>query len=162
MLISLASDHAGFDMKQQLKDYLTQQGHTVIDRGPSSDARVDYPDFAQVVAHDVAHHQAERGILVCGTGIGMAICANKVPGIRAANVINPQFAVLCREHNDANIITLSGRFVDAETNIQIVDAFLNTDFAGGRHSGRVEKMMALDALTPDAPDVPAHDAPQGK
>ena len=96
---------------------------------------------------------------MCGTGIGMAICANKVPGIRAANVINPQFAVLCREHNDANIITLSGRFVDVDTNRQIVDAFLNTEFAGGRHSARVEKMMALDAR---ADASPAHDTQQGQ
>lgn len=144
MIISIASDHAGFQQKQQLADYLRGLGHTVLDRGPENDDRVDYPDFAVLVADDVSDGRASRGVLVCGTGIGMAMAADKMPGIRAANIVTPQFAELCREHNDANIIALSGRFVDLSTNEQILDAFLSTDFGGGRHAGRVAKIMALD------------------
>lgn len=144
MRLSIGSDHAGFEQKQALTAYLRDAGHEVIDRGPDNDDRVDYPDFAVPVARDVAEGAVERGVLVCGTGIGMAMAADKVPGIRAANIITPQFAALCREHNDANLITLSGRFVSLEENERILDAFLSTDFAGGRHEGRVAKIMALD------------------
>ena len=141
---SIGSDHAGFEQKQALVDYLKGKGHEVVDRGPANDDRVDYPDYAAPVARDVAAGAADFGVLVCGTGIGMAMAADKVPGVRAANVINPEFAALCREHNDANVITLSGRFVPLEENERILDAFLATDFGGGRHAGRVEKIMARD------------------
>ncbi len=144
MKVSIASDHAGFKEKELLKPYLVELGHEVIDRGPDSDDRVDYPDFAELVAKDVAGGEADRGVLVCGTGIGMAIAANKVDGIRAANVTTPEFAALAREHNDANIVTVSGRFVTDETNRAIVKAFLETAFGGGRHEGRVAKIMALE------------------
>lgn len=144
MKISLASDHAGFEQKQQLVDYLARKGFDVIDRGPDSDDRVDYPDYALPVAKDVQSGLADRGVLVCGTGIGMALAADKVPGVRAANIVREDFAVLCREHNDANVITLSGRFVSIEENERILDAFLATEFAGGRHAQRVEKINALD------------------
>ena len=144
MKISIASDHAGFEQKQQLVDYLVGAGHDVIDRGPDCDDRVDYPDYAAKVARDVAGGLAERGVLVCGTGIGMAIAANKIHGIRAANVTSPEFAALSREHNDANVVTVSGRFVALEENERILDAFLSTAFGGGRHAGRVEKIMALE------------------
>ena len=144
MRVSIGSDHAGFEQKQALVDYLVGKGYDVIDRGPDNDDRVDYPDYAAPVAHDVADGVAERGVLVCGTGIGMAVAANKVQGIRAANVVTPEFAALAREHNDANVVALSGRFVDEETNRRILDAFLSTDFGGGRHAGRVEKIAALE------------------
>ncbi len=144
MKISIASDHAGFEQKQLLAEYLQSKGHEVIDRGPADDNRVDYPDFAQVVAADVVNGTVERGVLVCGTGIGMAIAANKINGVRAANIVSPAFAALCREHNDANVITLSGRFVDPSANKEILDTFLSTEFGGGRHAGRVEKIMALE------------------
>lgn len=144
MNVSIASDHAGFEQKQLLAAYLHEKGYDVIDRGPENDNRVDYPDFAQLVAQDVAQGRAERGVLVCGTGIGMAMAAGKIAGIRAANITSPEFAVLCREHNDANVITLSGCFVDIETNKRILDAFFETKFAGGRHTGRVEKINNLD------------------
>ena len=144
MKISIASDHAGFEQKQGLVDYLVAQGHDVIDRGPDSDERVDYPDYAALVARDVAGGAAERGVLVCGTGIGMAVAANKVDGIRAVNVINPQFAELSREHNDANVVAVSGRFIDESVNREILDAFVSTSFGGGRHAGRVEKIAALE------------------
>lgn len=144
MKVSLASDHAGFEQKQQLAEYVAQKGFDVIDRGPDSDDRVDYPDFAELVARDVAEGRADRGILVCGTGVGMALAADKVAGVRAANIVREDFAVLCREHNDANVITLSGRFVSLEENKRIIDAFLSTEFAGGRHADRVAKINALD------------------
>lgn len=144
MKISIASDHAGFDEKELLKSHLIAAGHEVVDRGPKDGTRVDYPDFAQLVATDVARGAAERGVLVCGTGIGMAIAANKLPGIRAANVTSPEFAALAREHNDANVVAVSGRFVSDEVNRAIVDAFLATEFGGGRHAGRVEKIAALE------------------
>ena len=145
MRISMGSDHAGFEQKEALKAYLETEGYGIIDRGPATDDRVDYPDFAELVAKDITGGEADFGILVCGTGIGMAIAANKIHGIRAANVVMPEFAELSREHNDANIITLSGRFVDLDTNKKIVDAFLTTPFGGGRHADRVKKMMALEA-----------------
>lgn len=144
MIVAIASDHAGFAQKQMLVDYLAKGGHDVIDLGPDTDDRVDYPDYAEKVARAVAGGQAERGVLVCGTGIGMAVAANKVVGIRAANVVTPEFAALAREHNDANIVTLSGRFVDEATNRAIIDAFLGTEFGGGRHAGRVEKISLIE------------------
>lgn len=144
MNISIASDHAGFPQKMALVAYLRELGHQVADLGPASDERVDYPDFAALVARDVARGKADRGVLVCGTGIGMAVAANKVRGIRAANVTTPEFAALAREHNNANVIALSGRFVDEETNQRILDAFLATDFGGGRHADRVAKISALE------------------
>lgn len=144
MVIALGSDHAGFEQKEKLKEYLSQKGYTVTDEGCYSEERCDYPDFAVPVARDVAAGRADRGILVCGTGIGMAMAADKVPGIRAANVTLPELAPLCRQHNDANVLTLSGRFVSLGTNKQIVDAFLTTKFEGGRHQRRVNKIMELD------------------
>ena len=144
MVFSLGADHAGFEQKNQLAGFLIEQGYDVIDRGPETDDRVDYPDYAVRVARDVADGVADYGVLVCGTGIGMAMAADKVPGIRAANIITPEFAALCREHNNANIITLSGRFVDLETNKELLRTFIATEFGGGRHEQRVEKMMALD------------------
>lgn len=143
MRISIASDHAGFEQKQLLAAYLAEQGHEVTDRGPENDDRVDYPDFAELVAVDVANGAADYGVLVCGTGIGMAIAACKVDGVRAVNVINTEFAALSREHNNANVVTLSGRFVELDTNKAILNTFLSTEFGGGRHAGRVEKIMAL-------------------
>lgn len=144
MKLSIASDHAGFEQKQLLADYLRGLGHEVVDHGPADDGRVDYPDFAVLVADDVAAGAADFGVLVCGTGIGMAVAANKVDGVRAVNVINTNFAALCREHNDANLITLSGRFVELEENERILDTFLSTEFGGGRHAGRVQKIMDIE------------------
>ena len=144
MKISIASDHAGFAMKQMLADYLVGEGHDVIDCGPSTSDRCDYPDYAAAGCAPVVSGQADYGVLVCGTGIGMAIAANKIDGIRAANCINTNFASLCREHNNANVITLSARFVAVADNQAILDTFLSTPFGGGRHAGRVEKIMALE------------------
>ena len=146
MRISIGSDHAGFEQKQQLVEYLKAQGHEVLDRGPQTPDRVDYPDYAIKVSMDVSFDRAERGILVCGTGIGMSIVANKIVRVRAANVTSSEFAELARAHNDANVVTLSGRFVDIATNEKIVDVFLNTPFEGGRHAARLAKIIPLERV----------------
>lgn len=144
MKISIGSDHAGFEQKQQLVAYLQDKGYEVLDRGPDTDERVDYPDYATKVAMDVSFGRANYGILLCGTGIGMSIFANKIVRVRAANVTIPEFAELARAHNDANVLTLSGRFVDLETNEKIVDVFLNTEFEGGRHAKRLAKLLPIE------------------
>ena len=145
MKVSIGSDHAGFEQKQLLAEYLRSKGYEVIDRGPDSDDRVDYPDYAALVGKDVSEGACDRGVLVCGTGIGMAIAACQISGVRAANIVSSEFAKLCREHNDANVITLSGRFVPLEENEKILDVFFATEFGGGRHAGRVAKINALDS-----------------
>ena len=145
MRIVIGSDHAGFDTKQRLAEYLSGQGHDVADVGTiDATTSVDYPDFARMVGEAVASGDADFGVLVCGTGIGMAIAVNKVPGVRAANVTTPEFARLAREHNDANVVTVSARFVPVQVNEEIVDAFLGTPFAGGRHANRVAKIAAIE------------------
>lgn len=144
MRIAIGSDHAGFDQKAPIAEHLRAQGHEVIDLGPTSAERCDYPDYADKVARMVARGDADRGVLICGTGLGISMTADKVPGIRATPVQTVQFAQLAREHNNANVIGLSGRFVSLETNEQIVDTFLTTEFAGGRHAARVEKIMRED------------------
>ncbi len=144
MIVSIASDHAGFEQKQQLVEFLKDEGYQVVDQGPQSDERVDYPDFAVLVGKDVSSGRVDRGVLVCGTGVGMALAADKIAGVRAANIINTQFAELCRQHNNANVITLSGRFVSLDENKEILRTFLTTEFEGGRHADRVAKIDALD------------------
>ena len=144
MKISVGSDHAGFEQKQQLVEYLKEQGHEVLDRGPETGDRVDYPDYAVKVAMDVSFNRADYGVLVCGTGIGMSIFANKIVRVRAANVTIPEFAELARAHNDANVVCLSGRFIDIDTNKKIVDIFLSTEFEGGRHANRLAKLLPLE------------------
>ena len=131
---------------------LCSLGHEVVDCGPSTDARCDYPDFGDKVARLVAKGEVERGVLICGTGLGIAMTAGKVAGVRAVPIQTVEFARLCREHNNANVIGLSGRFVSLTDNERILDAFLTTEFGGGRHAGRVEKMMRED--DPDFPGVP--------
>ena len=144
MKISIASDHAGFEQKQALVGYLASKGHDVIDRGPDCDDRVDYPDYAARVAHDVVDGMAERGVLVCGTGIGMAVAANKIHGIRAVNCITTQFAELAREHNNANVLAMGGRVLGFGPAGEIVRAFVESSFEGGRHEKRIAKLMAIE------------------
>ncbi|WP_455137120.1 ribose 5-phosphate isomerase B [Thermophilibacter sp.] len=144
MRIAIGSDHAGFLQKAPIAEHLRSLGHEVIDCGPATDARCDYPDFADKVARLVASGQADRGVLICGTGLGISMAADKVAGIRAVPVQTVEFARLAREHNDANVIGLSGRFVSLMDNEAIVDTFLTTEFSGGRHTGRVEKIMRED------------------
>lgn len=147
MRIAIGSDHAGFLQKAPLAEHMRSLGHEVIDCGPATDARCDYSDFGDKVARLVASGQADRGVLICGTGIGISMTADKVPGIRATPVQTVEFARLAREHNNANVIGLSGRFVSLMQNEAIVDTFLTTEFAGGRHAGRVEKIMREDDPT---------------
>jgi ribose 5-phosphate isomerase B len=144
MKISLGADHAGYLLKDRIRQYVTERGHLVIDEGTNSSDSVDYPDFAVKVAEDVAAGRADRGILVCGSGIGMAIAANKVPGIRAANIGSEYEAQMSREHNDLNVLTLGARVLDEADAKQIVQIWLETPFSGGRHTGRLEKIHDIE------------------
>jgi ribose 5-phosphate isomerase B len=144
MVVALGADHAGFELKEALKRTLDRRGVTYHDFGTSGTTSVDYPDFAAQVAEAVATARADRGILVCGSGVGMAIAANKVQGIRASVIADVDGAVLAREHNDLNVLALSGRRTSVEEADRIVTAFLDTSFAGGRHLARVQKIAVLD------------------
>jgi ribose 5-phosphate isomerase B len=142
--IALGADHAGFELKEALKAWLIEQGYQVLDFGTHSPESVDYPDYAAQVAESVAGHKVERGVLICGTGIGMAIAANKVPGVRAALCSDLYTARMSREHNDANVLTMGGRLMGPEMAQDILKMWLQTDFAGGRHQRRVDKMADLE------------------
>ncbi len=144
MKIALGADHAGFELKEKIKQKLSAQGIAVDDRGTNSTVSCDYPDFARAVAEEVTAHGADLGILVCSTGIGMSIAANKVPGIRAAKVDTEFEAERSREHNDANVLTMGASVIDEATAFKIVDIWLTTTFAGGRHERRVEKITAIE------------------
>ena len=144
MRIALGSDHAGVELKTRVKQALDDRHLKYHDFGPSTDSPVDYPDYAVRVAESVAAGQCDRGILICGTGVGMAIAANKVPGIRAAQVADRDGARLSREHNDANVLTLGARTASVDGALDIIDTFLATPFGGGRHQRRVDKIMALE------------------
>ena len=142
--IAIGADHAGFAVKQAIKKHLEQAGYTVEDMGTFSEESVDYPDFARTVAERVAGGKENLGVLVCGTGMGMAIAANKVPGIRAAVAHDKMTARLAREHNDANVLTLGARVVDPSQAVEIVKEFLDAQFAGGRHQRRIDKIAEMD------------------
>ena len=144
MRIAIASDHAGFELKEHVKSQLQNAGHDVVDVGPASDESTDYPRYARPAAQLVAEGDAERGVLVCGSGVGVSIVANKVPGVRAVNAHDPEEAALARAHNDVNVVALSGRRIDSETADEIVQAFLDGEFEGGRHSRRVELIEGQD------------------
>ncbi len=144
MRIAIAADHAGFVLKQALRDRLAAEGHQVNDCGTQNTDSTDYPDYAVLVAHEVADGRADRGVLVCSTGVGMSIAANKVEGIRAALVTNEEAARLTRRHNDANIIALAALTTSTEAAVPMVTAFLNTEFEGGRHARRVAKIARLE------------------
>ena len=144
MRIALGSDHAGVELKALIIRELDEREFDYHDFGPSTDSPVDYPDYAARVAESVSSGQFDRGILICGTGVGMAIAANKVPGIRAAQVTNSDGARLSREHNNANVLTLGARTTPVIEALKIVDAFLETPFSGGRHQRRIDKIMALE------------------
>ena len=145
MKIALGADHAGFELKEKIRQHLVDKGIHVDDRGTHSTESVDYPDFAFAVAEQVASKKADMGILVCGAGIGMSIAANKVTGIRAANVHSEVEAQLSREHNNANVLALGARLLDEPAALAIVDRWLNTPFAGGRHNRRIEKISEIES-----------------
>ena len=144
MKIAIGADHAGFSLKEKLRQKLAQDGHEVVDFGTASDASCDYPDFAQPVARDVAQGRSDRGILVCSTGIGMAMAANKIDGVRAAPAQSDDEVKFTREHNDANVLTLGAKYLDENRAIELINIFLNTEFAGGRHARRVAKIAQLE------------------
>ena len=145
MRIAIGADHGGFEQKQELKAYIANElGCEVEDMGCDSTESVDYPDYAAPVARAVAEGSADFGVLVCGTGIGMAIAADKIDGARASSITSPAFAELFRQHNNGNVVCLSGRFVDLDVNKEIVKTFLTTAFEGGRHEGRIAKITALE------------------
>jgi ribose 5-phosphate isomerase B len=143
MKIAIASDHAGFDLKEKIAKWLEEQSYQVLDFGAFSDGRVDYPDYAFPASESVASGVADLGVLICGSGTGMAITANKVTGIRAASCGSEEMARLARQHNNANIITYGARLVSEELAKKMTEAFLTTDFEGGRHMIRVEKIHKL-------------------
>ncbi|ANT64869.1 MULTISPECIES: ribose 5-phosphate isomerase B [Prosthecochloris] len=140
MNIAIGSDHAGYEMKKTVKSWLEEHGHAVNDMGPYSDESVDYPDYARKVAEAVARGEYEQGILLCGSGVGVSISANKIRGIRAALAFNPEIAALARQHNNANVLCFPARFTDVETVRASLDNWFAASFEGGRHARRVEKI----------------------
>lgn len=144
-MIVIGSDHGGLNLKSALKSYLQRRGVELQDAGTDSDASVDYPDFGEKVAEMVSSGSAEAGILICGTGIGMSIAANKVRGIRAALVTDVFMARMAKEHNDANVLVLGGRVLDEQKACDLVGTWLDATFEGGRHQGRLDKIASIEA-----------------
>jgi len=140
MRIALAADHAGFALKQDIAEWLREQGHDVADLGTDSSESVDYPKFGAKLAKTIAAGEAERGIAICGSGIGISIAVNREPKCRCARVDDPLSAELAREHNDANVLALGGRLIGSDMAKACVLAFLGTDFAGGRHQRRIDQL----------------------
>jgi ribose 5-phosphate isomerase B len=138
--IPIAADHAGFQLKERLKEELRRMGYGVLDLGTDSATSVDYPDFAHPVAAQVERGEAKRGVLLCGTGLGMSYAANRHQGVRAAVAWTPEVAKLARQHNDANVLVLPARFLSEDEGLAILKTWLDTPFEGGRHSRRVEKI----------------------
>jgi ribose 5-phosphate isomerase B len=144
MRISIGADHRGHDLKQKLIPWLQSQGYEVTDEGAATTDSVDYPDYAAKVAHQVAGGQADRGILVCATGVGMCIAANKVHGVRATTCQDEEVARLSRQHNDVNVVCLSGDRLDEPAAQRVLEIWLETEFEGGRHARRVEKIAEVE------------------
>jgi ribose 5-phosphate isomerase B len=150
IVVALGADHAGVHLKDKMKTWLVGHGHQVIDVGTHGTESVDYPDFAAAVGWAVAQGSATRGVLVCGTGIGMAIAANKVAGIRAVQCNDVESARISRAHNDSNVLALGARTTAEDVAVTIVEAWLAAAFEGGRHSRRVDKVAALERGVPTA------------
>jgi ribose 5-phosphate isomerase B len=144
MRIALGADHAGVALKDDIRQHLERRGHACTDFGTRSTDRVDYPDIAAAVGQAIADGAADRGVLVCGSGLGMALAANKIPGVRAAAVGDAVLARLARAHNDANVLALGARLLTPAPARHLVDLFLDTPFDGGRHQRRLDKIRALD------------------
>lgn len=142
--VALGADHAGYELKEKVKEILEEYGYQAVDFGTNSTDSVDYPLIAKALANSVKNKDPERGILICGTGLGMAIAANKVKGIIAANCYSVDTARLSRQHNNSNILTLGGRITDFDTAKEIVKAWLETEFEGGRHQRRVQEIRDLE------------------
>jgi ribose 5-phosphate isomerase B len=144
MKIALGSDHRGYQLKLRLDKTLREMGHDVIDVGTHDGQRVDYTDYAEMVSQKVRGGEVDRGVLICGTGIGMAIAANKFPGVRAATVHDELTAEMCRRHNDVNVLCLSGDMLGERPIDSMIDIWLKTPFEGGRHARRVDKIRAIE------------------
>ena len=140
MRVAVASDHGGYKLKEKVKQYLESRDIDVIDLGTNSEESVDYPEYGRACAKAVAGGEADRGIVCCGTGIGISIAANKVKGIRCGLCTNVEMAKLTRQHNDANMLAMGGRIIDDETAMAITEAFIDTEFEGGRHQRRIDKI----------------------
>lgn len=140
MKIAIASDHGGFELKEKLKSYLASKEIKTDDLGTNSPESVDYPDFAKKMAHHILAHGADLGILICGTGVGISIAANRFKGIRAALLYSPFVAEMAKKHNNANVVVFGGRTMDFEDVKECLDVFLKTEFEGGRHLRRIEKI----------------------
>jgi ribose 5-phosphate isomerase B len=144
VMIAIGSDHGGYELKEAVKSLLQERGVTVQDMGTDNGNSVDYPDFGEKVARKVSTGEAEKGVLVCGTGIGMSIVANKFPGVRAALAADIYMAKMAKQHNNANILVLGGRVLDENEARDMVAAWLDGNFEGGRHQGRLDKISALE------------------
>lgn len=144
MRIAIGSDHAGYELKSAVAPMLEAGGHELVDVGTDSGESVDYPDFAAAAARMVGAGEAERAVIVCGSGVGVSIVANKVDGVRAVNAHDADEAEMSRRHNDANVLTLAGKRLDSRAATPIVERFLETDFDGGRHARRVDKIAAVE------------------
>lgn len=142
MKLSIGSDHAGFEYKQEIVKFLEEAGHQVVDHGPSSGDSVDYPDFAHPVAKDIDKGHSELGILICGSGNGVAMTANKYQNVRAGLCWTKELAVLARQHNNANVVCIPARFTSTPQSVQIVNTFVKEAFEGGRHERRVNKISS--------------------
>ena len=144
MRIAIGSDHAGFALKQQVAETLRQAGHEVTDKGTFNTESCDYPDLGAGVGRDVADGSAEKGVVICSTGVGISIAANKIDGVRAALAVNDEEVQLTRQHNDANVLAIGAKYTDAATADRFVKLFLETAFEGGRHQRRVDKITQLE------------------
>ena len=144
MKIAIASDHAGWSIKQQVATYAASLGHEIVDHGPDNAERVDYPDYAQTVSKAISSGEVDRGILICGSGIGMSIAANRFKGVRAVVAISALQAKMARQHNDANVLCIGARFSGMSVIEAMVSEFFNEAFEGGRHEGRVAKIESCN------------------
>lgn len=143
-MIGIGSDHGGYELKEKIKAYLKEKGFALKDFGTFDGEAVDYPDIAEIVCKSITSAECEWGILFCGTGVGISMSANKIKGIRAAHVTDSYSAKMAKEHNNANVICMGGRITGYEIAREIVEAFINAEFAGGRHERRVNKIMNLE------------------
>ena len=144
MKIAVGCDHAAYELKEAIKEKLTKEGHEVLDMGCDSTESVDYPKYGHAVGRAVASGEAERGIAVCGSGIGISIACNKVPGIRAALCASVEMAEMCRRHNNANVVCMGARMISQELAFDIIDKWMTTDFEGGKHLRRINEIEDLD------------------
>jgi ribose 5-phosphate isomerase B len=148
MKIAIGSDHRGYQIKLKVIDLVQRLGHEVFDAGPASEATIDYPDIAAIVGEKIERGEVDRGILICGTGIGMCIAANKFPGVRAAPCHDDLTAEMSRRHNDLNVLCLSADMLGAKLIDRMIEIWLKTEFEGGRHARRVEKINVLETKPP--------------